>query len=241
MTDHTILSAEAHRDLRIRTDVSQDLGDGVMACLTFPDEFRRVQSHYPILFRHNNESDTFSAMAMFGLEEGENLFLRDDRWDAPYKPLALAIQPFLIGAPPPGQAGEKKVHIDMASPRISHDDADGTRVFDEDGQATPFLEQIAEMLGELDEGYRAGFGFFEALQRYELLEPMVLDVPHADGSAHRLVGFHMVDEAKLEALPAEAVAELHSAGYLMPIFMAVASLGHLSQLVTRKTRRDGHG
>ena len=43
MSSHEILTAEAHRDLRIRTDRSAELGDGVMSCITFPNEFRRVQ------------------------------------------------------------------------------------------------------------------------------------------------------------------------------------------------------
>ena len=56
MSEHMLLSAEAHRDLRIRTDRGAELGDAVMACLTTPDEFRRVQGHYPILFRRIEEA-----------------------------------------------------------------------------------------------------------------------------------------------------------------------------------------
>ena len=70
---------------------------------------------------------------------------------------------------------------------------------------------------------------------------MVLDVPRGDGSTGRLVGFHMVDETRLEGLEAAAIAELHEAGYPMPIFMAVASLGHLSGLIARKTGQTRHG
>ena len=51
MTNHALLDSNSHRELRVRVDTGVDLGDGVMATLTVPTEFRRVQGHFPILFR----------------------------------------------------------------------------------------------------------------------------------------------------------------------------------------------
>lgn len=239
MTSHAILTPEEHRDLRIRTDMGEALGDGVMACVTTPDEFRRVQNEYPILFRLNQDRDGFTALAMFGFENGENLYLQDGRWDARYRPLAMAIQPFLIGGGPQG-AGTKQVHVDMASPRIATT-GEGMRVFDADGRATPYLEQVAEQLGALDAGYQGSAPFFAALTRHDLLEPMTLEITLDDGSTNRLVGFHIIDEARLRALDAEALGALHQAGHLMPAFMALASLSNLDALIARKNRRVANG
>ena len=238
MPQHVLLTSEAHRELRIRTDRGAELGDAVMCAITVPDEFRRVQDEYPILFRQNAERDGFTALAMFGFESGENLFLDGDRWDARYRPLAIDIQPFLIGGAPEGK-GPAQVHVDLDSPRIAGDE--GVRLFDEFGQPTPYLETIADQLGALDAGYKASADFFAALRRHDLLEPMTLEVTLDDGSTNRLVGFHVIDEAKLEALDPAAVAELHAAGHLMPIFMALASLSNISALVARKNRDIGHG
>ena len=238
MSAHEILTVEAHRDLRIRTDRSAELGDAVMSCVTVPDEFRRVQNEYPILFRLSPERDSFVALAIFGFESGENLFLEGGKWDARYRPLAMEIQPFLIGGKA-DEAGERQVHIDTASSRVGGDD--GVRIFDEHGRPTPYLETIAEQLGALDEGYRASTEFFAALRRHDLLEPMTLEVTLDDGSKNRLVGFHVIDEAKLQALDAGAIGELHENGHLLPIFMAIASLGNLTDLIARKNRRVGHG
>ncbi|MEG3179520.1 SapC family protein [Sphingomonas sp. LT1P40] len=239
MTSHAILTADDHRDLRVRTERGPALGDAVMACLTPPDEFRRVQAHYPILFRRDIERDDFTALAMFGFENGENLFLDGDRWDADYVPLAIAIQPFLIGTPGPGTA-TKQVHIDMANPRIAGAD-EGVRVFDEDGRPTPYLESIAEQLGALDEGYQASGDFFAALRRHELLEPLTLEITLDDGSTNRLVGYHVIDEARLRGLDGEALGGLHADGHLMPIFMALASLGNFNALIARRNRRMADG
>lgn len=234
MSNHAILTAETHRDLRIKTHQGQDLGDGVMCCMTTPMEFRRVQNEYPIVFRMNLERDGFSAFALFGFENGENLFLDGDRWDARYRPLAMDIQPFLIGGHA-GGGGDKQVHIDMGSPRIAG--AEGMRVFDESGRPTPYLETIADKLGELDAGYQASGVFFAALQGLDLFEPLALDITLDDGSTHRFVGFHVINEDRLRGLDDDDVVRLHREGHLMPLFMALASLSNIGELVARKNSR----
>ncbi len=238
MSNHAILTAETHRDLRVRPERAPELGDGVMCCLTVPAEFRQVQNEYPILFRLDAERETFAAYAMFGFENGENLFLDGGRWDARYRPLAIDIQPFLIGQTDAADA-DKQVHVDMNSPRIAT--SEGVRVFDDTGRPTPYLETMAEKLGALDAGYQATADFMAALRALDLLEPMSLDITLNDGSTNRLVGFHVIDENKLRALDADDVADLHAKGYLMPIFMAVASLSNITDLVARKNKQTGNG
>jgi hypothetical protein len=235
--NHAVLTAEEHRELRVRIDRGVELGDGVMASLAMPREFRDVQRHYPILFRMNSERDGFTALAMFGFEAGENLFLKGDQWEADYLPLAIDIQPFLIGRA--DVAGERQVHVDLASPRIAS--GEGVRVFEPEGMPTPYLETVAEKLGALDAGYRESVDFFQALQRHRLLEPMTLEITLEDGSTNRLVGYHGIDEERLRELSGSELGELHEAGHLMPIFMAVASLGNIRSLVERKNGVAGHG
>ena len=240
MTSHAILDPAEHRDLRVRPEASAELGDEVMACLTVPSEFRRVQNEFPILFRRDLESGSFSALALFGFENGENLFFEEGRWTARYRPLALATRPFLVGRP--AAADEpRQVHIDLGHARIARAGDEGIRAFDEDGRPTPYLETVAAGLTELDEGYRASGEFFAALERYELLEPFSLDVELRDGARNRLVGYHLINEEKLSELETGAVAELHSGGHLMPVFMALASLANLAGLVERKNRRLADG
>ena len=237
MSDHVILTADDHRDLRIRTERGADMGDAVMTCITVPSEFRRVQTHYPILFQLDSARDSFTALAMFGFEPGENLFLTDAGWDARYRPLAIDSQPFLVGR---GAGDVRQVHIDMASRRIGLH-GEGVRVFDDTGRPTPYLERVADQLRALDTDYVASADFFAALRRYDLLEPLTMDVTLDDGSKNRLVGYHVIDEDRLAALDPAAVADLHGAGHLMPIFMALASLGAIGDLVARKNRRVARG
>lgn len=238
MTKHVILDSNTHRNLRVDTATSAELGDSIMSALVVPIEFRMVQSFYPILFRLDHESGKFSALALFGFEPGENLFLENDRWDARYKPLSIAIRPFLIGLPANGD-GPAQIHIDLGHPRAGA--AEGVRLFSDDGSPTPYLDSVAKMLGSLDAGYRQSADFFAALAVHDLLEPFSLDVALANGGQHRLVGFHIINEEKLIALGADALGELHRDGHLMPIFMALASLSNISELVDRKNRRLSDG
>lgn len=239
MSNHAVLDSKLHRDLRVRTGVSAEFGDGVMACLTVPSEFRRIQNEFPILFRRDLDRGRFSALALFGFENGENLFIEDGRWSARYRPLALSIQPFLVGKSASREGTE--VHVDLDHPRIAAPGEEGVRPFDDSGRPTPYLEAVMAGLDELDQGHREIDDFFAALERYELLEPFSLDVELRDGAKHRLVGYHLIDEEKLRALEPGAVTELHAAGHLMPIFMALASVSNISSLVARKNQRLGHG
>lgn len=232
MSKHQIVNFADHGQLRVHSGAGVRFGDNVMACLTVPIEFRQVQGSFPIVFHRDLATGTFNALALFGFENGENLFLDGDHWDAVYRPLALAIQPFLVGRGAPG-SDVAQVHIDMASPRISTN-GEGTLLFDDSGQPTPYLEAIAEKLGDLDHGYRGAAAFFAALERYELLEPFTLEVPLRDGSRHSLVGYHVIDEDRLEQLDGDALAALHAEGHLQQLFMAVASLSRFGDLVARK-------
>jgi len=235
MSHHHILNSAEHGSLRIHTAAGADYGDNVMACLTVPAEFREVQGHFPIVFRRDIDTGKMSSLALFGFEAGENLFLQAGQWDARYRPLAMAIQPFLVGRTAAGDGGAQ-VHVDMDHPRISKT-SEGTRVFDDDGKPTPYLEAIATKLGDLDHAFRASADFFLVLETYSLLEPFSLEVALDDGSKHSLVGFHTIDEERLAALDGEALQALHHAGHLEPIFMALASLAQFSELVARKNRR----
>jgi hypothetical protein len=239
MSNHAIVTAEEHRELRVRTGHSAALGDAVMSCFTIPEEFRRLQNEYVILFQRDPQSRSFAALALLGFEAGENLYLDGCEWLASYKPLGLSIQPFLLGRPR-DDAGDAQVHIDLDHPRVSTD-GEGVRAFDDAGQPSPYLEQIVGMLGALDQGYRSSADFFSALERHELLEPFALDVEPRNGARHRMVGYHLINEEKLASLEGGALAELNSAGHLLPIYMAVASLANLSRLIESKSRQLADG
>lgn len=239
MKSHAVLNFDDHREVRVRTDYGAELGDGEMSCFVVPIEFRRLQNDYPILFQRNHETGGFSAIALFGFAPGENFYLDGNRWAARYRPMALAIQPLLIGRAPGGE-GESQVHIDLDHPRIDRG-GEGVRLFEETGMPSPYLDRAVALLGELDAGYQRSGDFFVALEKYGLIEPCVLDIPGPDGTTARLAGYHMIDENKLRQLDGAAIADLHAADHLVPIFMAMASLSNLAKLAECRAKRSSDG
>ena len=234
MPRHALLNNIEHKDLRIDTARSAALGDEVMFSLTFPAEFRNVQAYYPIVFRKTPDGG-FQPIALHGFQEGSNLFLRGGRWDAAYLPLAIERQPFLIG-----RDGEQLlVHIDLDNPRVRKDA--GEALFLDQGGTTPFLDRITSVLLALHDGLEQTPAFVDALLRHELLETFALDVELDDGSLNRLVGFYTVNEEKLRALDAAALQELHGAGWLEPLYMAVASVSRFRDLIDRMNRAHAGG
>jgi hypothetical protein len=239
MSQHHILNPADHGPLRIHTEAGAEFGDNVMACLAMPAEFREVQAHYPIVFRRDAETGKLAALALFGFEAGENLFLNGATWEARYRPMAHAVQPFLIGRP--AQEGTApQVHIDMASPRISAS-GEGMRVFDDAGTPTPWLEAVATMLGDLDYAWHESAAFFTALEAYELVEPFSLEVTLDSGAVQSLVGFQTIHEDRLASLDGEALAALMAEGHLARIYMVLASLAQFGNLVARKNAKNAVG
>lgn len=231
MSAPVLLNNIDHKELRIITTRCARYGDDVMAALTFPAEFRSVQAHYPIVFQKTADGTGFVPLALFGLREGENLFLCDEGWDAAYVPLSIERQPFLVGF----DQGEPTVHVDLSSPRVGT--REGEPVFLPFGGHSEFLERISSVLLSLHEGVKSTPAFVAALLEHRLLEPFALDIEAPDGTQHRWSGFYTVQEERLQQLGGAALEQLQRAGHLLPIYMVIASTGRLRDLVDRSQQR----
>ena len=238
MTNNAILNNVDHPDLRVITERSAKYGDNVMYALTFPFEFRSVQACYPILF-HQDANGNLYPVALFGFEEKENLFLDKSGWDAPYVPAMIRREPFLIGY----QGSEDKedadkprvLSIDLDHPRVSKEE--GEPLFQPLGGYTPFLENIADLMESIYQGYLHNKVLMEALKKYDLLESVTFDITLKDGSENRLLGFHTIDEDKVQQLPGEVLQEFSQQHILMPLFMVLASTVNVRSLIERKNER----
>ena len=234
MPRHAQVNNIDHRDLRIDTRRSARLGDDVGFAATFPAEFRDLQACYPIVFRKDARG-ALSPIALLGFEEGRNLFLDGERWDAHYLPLAIERQPFLIGR----DGDALTVHVDLDHARVGT--ASGEPLFREHGGNTEYLDRIASVLLTLHNGLERVPAFIDALLALDLLESFALDVELDDGSLNRLAGYYTINEDRLRGLDAAALGELHAAGHLEPIFMAVASISNFRGLIDRMNRSRAGG
>ena len=234
MAKPVLLNNIEHKDLRIINARSARYGDELMYAQTFPAEFRDLQAYYPIVFHKTPDGTSFEALALFGFQDGENLFLSKDKdgWDASYVPLMVERQPFLIGRQ---HDGEMVVHLDIEHPRVST--SEGHNVFLPHGANTEYLEQVTEVLYTIHKGLETMPDFIAALLEYELLEGFVVDVTLNDGSQGRLAGFYTINEERLTSLDSAAIERLHKANYLQGIYMQLASLSNFRGLIERKNRQ----
>jgi hypothetical protein len=152
MPNHALLNNVDHKQLRIVTARGAAYGDAVMSALTFPAEFRELQAHYPIVFAKNRRRTPSTrsrcsassrartcSWARPGLGNG---------WDAPYIPLTVERQPFLIGAR--RRARRLMIHVDLDSPRLST--TEGEPLFLSYGGSSEYLERISRVLRSIHDG-----------------------------------------------------------------------------------------
>jgi len=234
MSQYQILNRENHRRLRVRAGYGAALGDAVMYVMTYPMEFRDIQNSYPILFTKDPNTGGFFAAALLGLEADQNLFLQGDRWDATYVPAMVQRQPFLIATGGEGDDKPPMVSLDLDHPRVSQDE--GEALFDSQGEPSEFLNQKIGLLEKLHRGLRHGSGFIDALLQHQLLVQIVMDLAFTDGGKKTLQGFYCIAEERLHQLNGDVLESLHQAGYLQPVFMAVASLSRVRDRMERRNR-----
>ena len=76
--------------------------------------------------------------------------------------------------------------------------------------------------------------FIETLLKNELLQSFTLEITLNNGSNNQLSGFYTIDEEKLHKLGAEALASLHSQGFLQAIYMTVASFARIRPMIDKQ-------
>ena len=239
MSRYQMLNNVDHANLCINTDRSPELGDNLWYVPTFPAEFRNLQRCYPIVFSKSDDSNQMQAVALLGFEAGENLFVDDQGWHAPYIPLNILRQPFLIGRQQNLQGStdseELVVSVDMESPRLSEE---GSPVFLEHGGNTEYLEQVNSILQVINQGSQRNAAFADMLLGMDLLESFVLEVQLDDGSDHRLAGFYTIKEDALRELTGDDLVILNNNGFLEPIYMVIASMSNLPSLIELRNARQ---
>ncbi|GGP45987.1 peptidase [Shewanella algicola] len=236
MSQHVLLNSIDHKDLKVNTSRSAALGDNLWFSVTFPQEFRSIQAHYPIFFHKDAATGQFYSVALFGFAQNENLFLTDSGWNASYVPLSVRRQPFLIGQQTVREDGverqQRVIHVDLDHPRVSQ--TEGEALFLPYGGNTPLLDEVGEMLEIIHHGLIDSQRFIDALIEHELLESFTLDIELDNGKKHQMIGFYTINENTLATLSADTLATLHQQGYLQAIYMALASQSTVRDLLNLK-------
>jgi hypothetical protein len=227
MTNIVVLNSVTHRDVCVQAEAAAKFGDNQRFVQVVVAEFPLLVTHYPILFSKDTETGAFICGAMLGIDEGENLFLKEGQGHEAYRPLNLQRVPFFV-------AGDD-LAIDLDHPRIAAHT--GQALFNEQGAPTPYLESIKAAFQQLKPGIEMTKRFTETLLRLNLLEPVDIVLGFDDGTKRNLVDLYTVNQDLLRQLPDTSVIELFRRGYLQLIYLLIASLKQIPVLAKKKNDR----
>ncbi len=224
-----------HADLRVIREFGANYGDNVMLVPVYPNEFRGLQSCYPLLFFKDSESGSLHPVALLGFEEGENLFLDGGSWDAPYIPLMMQRGPLMIGFE--SKDGSDKpapvVAVDMAHAKVST--TQGEPLFLEHGGYSEYLDRLTAIMEAIHEGHALAETFTSTLASLDLITSCDLEITLDSGAKHQLAGFYMINDEALLALDNKGLQTLASQGLLPATYLMFASQSQLQSLIRRKT------
>jgi SapC protein len=232
MTRQVCLDNVDHAHVRVAPRYAAEHGHAVNQALLVPSEFEEAQREYPILFRSDG-GGAFHAVALLGLDRGENLFLDGGEWRARYVPAALRRGPFVLG---PGE-DPLSIHIDLDDPRVS--EAEGEPLFRPHGGNAPYLEEVTAALRTVHDGLAAARAMFDLFLELDLLRPLELRIEIGDGTEYLLPDLFTIDRERWEALGGPELERLHRGRLLSAALLVRSSLGNIKGLIARKAERKG--
>lgn len=169
--------------------------------------------------------DAFTPVAIQGLASGKNLFVAiDGRWIGGYIPVAYRCYPFLLANT---EDGKQVMCINEDSGLVS--DTDGEPFFGEDGQPSKAITDVLNILNKVFANRQATQRICAALQKHNLIQPWPIKL-QGDGGEQNIEGLYRIDEAAMNALPAEAFMELRDTGALAIAYCQLLSMQHLPLL-----------
>lgn len=229
------LDREKHKNLKLRRELSNlRAAAGLNALFLTGAEFGDACKEYPILFLNAGQDEQgktqVAPVAVFGVTQGENLFLQPDgRWDAYYVPAMLRAYPFTMARL---DADRFVVVFDESYDGLS--ETEGQAFFDEQGEPTEMLKELRQFIEnievEIERTRRAG----QRLMELKLLQPKRFDATLPDGSPFAVDGFLALDEERLAQLSDAEMLELSRSGLLALLHAHQISMSNMRRLLDRR-------
>lgn len=198
-------------------------------------EVGAAMHQYPLVFVH--EGDVIALVALTGLPQAGNRFVdAQGEWRAgAYIPAYVRGYPFI--AVRPAEGAEPIIAID---PNAADFQAkSGQPLIGKDGQHSEQLKGILAFHGEYQALTERTRAMTHALKAEGVLEEGGLNLQGPDGNGTRIGGFLVVNEARLRALPAEALKRLMEADAIGLAYAQLLSMGNLGQLVSEPPAKAG--
>ena len=225
MTDFQVITRERHGHQHWLSQSGFLFASGDALCPLVAQELPGAVLSLPIGFVA--EGEYFMPVAVQGLTPGQNLFVTaDGRWLASYIPAPYRSYPFRMTIT---EQGEQVLCIDEASGLLS--ESAGEPFFNEDGTPSKSVLKILEFFNQIEVNRQLARSICAVLQQHGLIQPWLITVQGEQGE-QKVEGLFRIDEAALNALTAESLAEVRNAGGLTVAYCQLLSMQHLATLGT---------
>ena len=199
-------------------------------------EFGPASMSYPIIFTGAD----FMPLAIMSIRQNENLYLQADGLFEPdiYVPAYIRRYPFVLAN---DDANQKLiVCIERDAEAVKEN---GEAPLFVNGELSPFAQQAIEFCTNFEAERQRTVSFVDTLKALDLFElkEATYNQANPDGTPAepiKLADYFGVSETKLNALPADKLAELRETGALQQIYIHLNSLLNWERLVTRTVQRD---
>jgi len=204
---------------------------GVRAIPLTMIEFGTALRSYPIIF---TSLENPMPLAIVGLLDDVNLFVDDDgQWDPLcYVPTYLRCYPFTFAKEAGGQLA---VVVDRAAPSVSEEPE---YPFFVDGEVSEHTNALMQLCAEYERERQRTVNYCKKLADLGLFATMrAAHQPEGETEQQALADYVAIDAAKLDALPAEEIYELHKSGFLSASYLHLYSLENWRHLMARRVAR----
>lgn len=224
MPSYLPVTRERHAALRWRRYANFTFAAADTVAALVAAELPRAAMSLPIAFAE--QGGAYLPVAVLGLQSGNNAFVAADwRWVGQYVPAVFRAYPFRLAQTDDGQ---RVLCVDEDSGLIGNWPA-GEAFFGENGDPAPALRDILAFLTTLEQNRTITLAACEALHVHALIQPWPITIKTENGE-RQIGGLYRIDEAALNALPADALFEIKAAGALSIAYCQLLSMQHLPLL-----------
>jgi hypothetical protein len=225
------LSSVQHGDLRLRMLERTDVLNNVHALPLTVDEFIMAQRSFPIVFSAGDEA---VPLALFGLNEGVNLFVDENGQFLPgtYVPAYARRYPFMLAQLQP-DSQELSLCFDPSGESVGNFE-EGEALFDGD-QPSETTRSILGFCEQFEMAVQRTAGFVKELMDNKLLIDGELTI-QPEGAEQPFVyrGFRMVSEEAVNELRGDVARKLVKSGAMALIYAHLFSMGLTRDLFGRQ-------
>lgn len=231
MTNNTIeiLDSVKHRSLRVDTTIVDTKHNQMNTAYITIGELSTLIHEYPIFITKNPNTGAFLFNALLGIKSGQNLFIKNNKWQARYLPLDIIRRPFQAMLTEEDDFSGGKIAIDINNELVNENT--GQELFNEDGQATAYLERIQQTFSQLMGGAQQSNKMLEILYKHDLLEPVTLNLELTNNEKSQLSGLYAIKKESLAKLNGEDLDECHKSGALQVCHLIMSSGAHVEKLI----------